>query len=73
MISEVYKVLWYSDRWSKAMVRSQTGLVGLLKKNKINCVALHCIIHQEAFRGKVLEMMNAMPVIQNGQSNKRWT
>ena len=31
---------------AKAMVRSQNALVELLRKNKINCVALHCIIHQ---------------------------
>ena len=45
---------------AKAMVESQNGLVGLLRKNKINCVALHCILHQEALRGKILKMMNVM-------------
>ena len=39
---------------------SKTGLVGLLKKYGINCVTLHCVIHQEALCGKVLKMMNAM-------------
>ena len=42
------------------MVGSQNGLVGLLRKNKINCVALHCIIHQEALCGKVPKIMNVM-------------
>ena len=45
---------------AKAMVGSQNGLVGLLRKNEINCVALHCIIHQKALCGKVLKMMNVM-------------
>ena len=39
---------------------SKTGLVGLLKENGINCVTLHCVIHQEALCGKVLKMVNAM-------------
>ena len=45
---------------AKVMVVSQYGLVGLLRKNEINCVALHCMIHQEALCGKVLKMMNVM-------------
>ena len=45
---------------SKAMVGNQNGLVGLLRKNEINCVALHCIIHQEALCGIVLKMMNVI-------------
>ena len=45
---------------SKVMVGSQNGLVELRRKNKINGVALHCIIHQEALCGKVLKMMNVI-------------
>ena len=45
---------------AKAMVEGQNGLVGFIRKNEINCVALHCIIHQEAFCGIVLKMMNVM-------------
>ena len=45
---------------AKAMVGSQNGLVGLRRKNEINCVALHFIIHQEALCGKVLKMMSVM-------------
>ena len=39
---------------AKAMVGSKTGLVGLLRANGINCITLHCVIHQEALCGKVL-------------------
>ena len=45
---------------AKAMVGSKTGLVGLLRANGINCITLHCVIHQEALCGKVLKMMNVM-------------
>ena len=31
---------------AKAMTGNNTGLVGLLKKNIVNCVTLHFIIHQ---------------------------
>ena len=54
------KELKASAPGAKAMVESQNGLVGLLTKNEINCVALHCIIHQEALCGKVLKIMNVM-------------
>ena len=30
---------------AKAMVGSKTGLVGLLRANRINCITLHCVIH----------------------------
>ena len=33
---------------AKAMTGNKTGLVGLLKKNGVNCTTLHCIIHQQA-------------------------
>ena len=42
------------------MVGSKIGLVGLLRANGINCITLHCVIHQEALCGKVLKMMNVM-------------
>ena len=45
---------------AKAMVGSKTGLIGLLRANGINCITLHCVIHQEALCGKVLKMMNVM-------------
>ena len=48
-----------TDR-AKAMVGSQNRLVGLLRKNEISSIALHCIIHQEALYRKVLKMMNVM-------------
>ena len=42
------------------MVGSQNGLLGLPRKNEINCVGLHCVIHQEALGRKILKMMNVM-------------
>ena len=33
---------------AKAMIGNKTGLVGLLKKNGVNCITLHFIIHQQA-------------------------
>ena len=35
---------------AKAVVGSQNGLVGLLRKNDISCVALHCTIHHSLYR-----------------------
>ena len=32
---------------AKAMTGNKTGLVGMLKENGINCITLHCIIHQQ--------------------------
>ena len=40
---------------AKTMTRNKTGLVGLLKKNGVNCITLHCIIHQQAFCQKMLQ------------------
>jgi hypothetical protein len=41
---------------AKSMHGTQTGLVGLLRKAGMNCPALHCIIHQNALCGKILDM-----------------
>lgn len=38
---------------TKYMCNSETGLVGLLRKDKINCPPLHCIIHQAALTENV--------------------
>lgn len=48
---------------ARSMHGSQTGLVGLLRKAGINCPALHCIIHQEAVCGKLLDMEDVMKTI----------
>ena len=40
---------------AKAMTGNYTGLVNLLKKNGVNCIKLHCIIHQQALCGKMLQ------------------
>lgn len=45
---------------ARAMTGSNVGLVGLLKENGVDCITLHCIIHQEALCGKVLHMSDVM-------------
>lgn len=45
---------------ARAMTGSHVGLVGLLKENGVDCITLHCIIHQEALCGKVLHMSDVM-------------
>ena len=48
---------------ARAMTGSTTGLVGLLKKNDVNCITLHCIIHQQALCGKMLQSSNVMKTV----------
>ena len=48
---------------AKAMTGNNTGLVGLLKKNGINCITLHCIIHQQALCGKMLQTSDVMKTV----------
>jgi len=43
-----------------AMTGNKVGLFGLLKENDVDCITLHCIIHQEALCGKVLQMSDVM-------------
>ena len=50
----------HSYRWRKGHEGKQNWSSWIAKKNGINCVTLHCVIHQEALCGKVLKMMNAM-------------
>ena len=45
---------------AKAMTGNKTGLVGLLKKNGVNCTTLHCIIHQQALCRKMLQTSDVM-------------
>lgn len=46
-----------------AMVSVENGFVGILRKNSINCLTLHCIIHQEALCTKSLKLTSAMNVV----------
>ena len=48
---------------AKAMTGNKTGLVGLLKKNGVNCTTLHCIIHQKALCRKMLQTSDVMKAI----------
>ena len=47
----------------RAMSGDNIGLVGLLKKNGINCMTLHCIIHQQALCGKMLQTSDVMKTV----------
>ena len=46
--------------WASAMAGRNNGLVGLLKNNDVNCVTIHCIIHQEALCSKSLQISDIM-------------
>ena len=47
----------------KAMTVNNTGLVGLLKKNGVNCTTLHCIIHQQALCRKMLQTSDVVKTV----------
>jgi hypothetical protein len=53
---------------AKAMLREQKGFSGLLRKCGFKCPIFHCIIHQEALRGKSVQQSNCMKVVTNHQS-----
>lgn len=46
-----------------AMVGLKEGFCGLLKKDDITCLTVHCLIHQEALCGKVIKMCHAMKLV----------
>lgn len=46
-----------------AMVGIENGFVGILRKNNIKCVTLHCIVHQEALYTKSLKLTCAMDLV----------
>ena len=48
---------------AKAMTGNKTGLVGLLKKNGVNCTTPHCIIHQQALCRKMLQTSDVMKTV----------
>ncbi|GFW48783.1 general transcription factor II-I repeat domain-containing protein 2 [Trichonephila clavipes] len=48
---------------AKAMTRTVTGFVELLKENGINCPLINYIILHEALCGKYLRQTNAMEVV----------
>ena len=52
----------YCNQWRKAMTGNTTGLVGLLKKNGVNCI-IHCIIHQQALCEKILETSDVLKTV----------
>ena len=48
---------------ARAMTSNNTGLVGLLKKNGVNCTTLHYIIHQQALCRKMLQRSDVMKTV----------
>ena len=48
---------------AKAMTGNNKGLVGFLKKNGVDCIILHCIIHKEALCGKMLQTSDIMKTV----------
>nr|XP_012217172.1 PREDICTED: general transcription factor II-I repeat domain-containing protein 2A-like [Linepithema humile] len=46
-----------------AMIGSENGFVGHLRKNGINCLTFHCVIHQEALCEKSVRMLSAMKIV----------
>ena len=45
------------------MTSNNTGLAGLLKKNGVNCITLHCMIHRQAFCGKIPKGSDVMKTV----------
>jgi hypothetical protein len=48
---------------AKAMAGEQKGFSGLLRKSDVKCPIFHCIIHQEALCGKLVQQSNCMKVV----------
>jgi len=46
-----------------AMVGKNTGLIGLLRTDGVDCPALHCIIHQEALCGESLKQLDTFKTV----------
>ena len=46
-----------------AIVGSKEGFCGILRKNSITCLTVHCLIHQEALCGKAVKMCEAMKLV----------
>ena len=64
-----------------AITDDNIELVGLLKKNAVNCITLHCIIHQQALCGEMLQTSDVMKTVvqivnlttEINQQTKHWT
>ncbi|XP_075693734.1 general transcription factor II-I repeat domain-containing protein 2B-like [Rhinoderma darwinii] len=48
---------------AKSTVMKNSGLAGLLKRDGIGCLTLHCIVHEEALVGTLLKMFDIMEVV----------
>lgn len=45
------------------MIGLKEGFCGLLKKNDITCLTIHCLIYQEALCGKAIKICHAMKLV----------
>lgn len=48
---------------AKAMVGTENGFCGQLRKHNIYCPMIHCIIHQEALCEKIIKMASTMKLV----------
>lgn len=48
---------------AKSTIIKNSGLAGLLKKDGIGCLTLHCIVHEEGLVGTLLKMSDIMEVV----------
>ncbi|KAM8939201.1 general transcription factor II-I repeat domain-containing protein 2B-like [Pelodytes ibericus] len=48
---------------AKSTVVKNLGLAGLLKRDGIDCMMLHCIVHEEALIGTLLRMTDVMEIV----------
>ncbi|XP_069821761.1 general transcription factor II-I repeat domain-containing protein 2B-like [Dendropsophus ebraccatus] len=48
---------------AKSTVMKNSGLSGLLKRDCIGCLTLHCIVHEEGLVGTLLKMSDIMEVV----------
>ncbi|KAM3919350.1 general transcription factor II-I repeat domain-containing protein 2B-like [Leptodactylus fuscus] len=48
---------------AKSTVVKNSGLSGLLKRDGVGCLTLHCIVHEEGLVGNLLKMADIMEVV----------
>ncbi|KAG9475648.1 general transcription factor II-I repeat domain-containing protein 2B-like [Eleutherodactylus coqui] len=48
---------------AKSTIMKNSGLAGLLKRDGVGCLMLHCIVHEEGLVGTLLKMSDIMEVV----------